>query len=391
MTARKKRRIPAAPEWEEISAVRIDLQWFASAEDEGRTEDPSEHKLRKAREEGRVAKSMEAGGAAVLLVPVVVLAFSAPSMLSTIAEMTRFFLSRAAGAGDPDFTLFRAFIHYFVRLVTPVAVSAVLAALAANLIQTRGFVFSMKPLTPQFDKILPRFGRFFKRALFSAEGMFNLAKSLVKILVLTVVCWFTIRGDLPRISMMLETDFYTSVAYIASVTLKLLLIAAVFFLVLAIPDFFFQRRQFMESLKMSRQEVKEEYKELEGDPLVKGRMRQRMREMLSRNMALNVPKADVVITNPTHFAVAVQYDRNTMPAPMVIAKGQDHIAQRIKEIARENRVPVIENKPLARALFSQVRIGDMIPPEYFQAMAVVFSKVLAMDAGRRKAMFGEET
>ena len=161
MTARKKRRIPAAPEWEEISAVRIDLQWFASAEDEGRTEDPSEHKLRKAREEGRVAKSMEAGGAAVLLAPVVVLAFSAPSMLSTIAEMTRFFLSRAAGAGDPDFTLFRAFVHYFVRLVTPVAVSAVLAALAANLIQTRGFVFSMKPLTPQFDKILPRFGQIF--------------------------------------------------------------------------------------------------------------------------------------------------------------------------------------------------------------------------------------
>ncbi len=377
-------------EWRSIESSFIDLQWFASAEEEGRTEEPSEHKLRKAREEGRVAKSMELGGAAVLLVTVVVIAFSARFMLNTIAEMTRFFLLRAVDGDVTDRSLFNAFIHYFALLVLPVVLCAAVAAVIANVVQTRGFIFSTKLLKPQFNKILPNLGRFFKRALFSAEGIFNLTKSLVKIIVLAAICFFIIRSDLPRISMMLESGFYESVSYIASEALKLLLISAVFFLAVSVPDFIFQKRQFIESLKMSKQEVKEEYKELEGDPLIKGRMKQRMREILTRNMVLNVPKADVVITNPTHYAVAVQYDRDTMSAPMVIAKGQDNLALRIKEIARENNVPVMENKPLARALYAQVEIGDMIPPEYFQAMAVIFSKVLAMDSKKKNSMFREE-
>ncbi len=376
--------------WKKIESSAIDLQWFASAEDEGRTEQPSEHKLRKAREEGRVAKSMEVGAAAVLLAAVLVLAFLASFMLKTIAEMIRFFLLRAVGGEIEGGFLFRVFIHYFALLAAPIMFCSILVALIANVVQMRGFVFSTKLLKPQFNKVLPHFGRFFKRALFSAEGIFNLAKSLVKIAVLVTICYFVIRSSLPRMSMMLESGFYESVAYIASSALKLLLISAVFFLVISVADFIFQKRQFIESMKMSRQEVKEEYKELEGDPLVKGRMKQRMREILSRNMALNVPKADVVITNPTHYAVAVQYDRLTMSAPTVIAKGQDHMALKIKEIAIANDVPVMENKPLARALYSQVEIGDMIPPEYFQAMAVIFSKVLAMDSKKRSSMLREE-
>ncbi len=375
--------------WVKTSASCVDLQWFASAEEEGRTETPSEHKLRKAREEGRVAKSAEISGAVVLLVPVIIIAFSAKHMLETFMEMTRFYLLRATEGNFTDPAVVRSFLRYFAILVAPVALSAVVAAIVSNLIQTRGFIFSMKPLTPQFSKVLPNLGRFFKRALFSAEGMFNLAKSLIKITVLVIVCYISVRSELPKIIMMIEAGLFDSVSYIASLVLRLLLISAVFFLVVSIPDYLFQRHQFMESLKMSKQEVKEEYKELEGDPLVKGRMRQRMREMLGRNMALNVPKADVVITNPTHYAVAVQYDRATMPAPMIIAKGQDNLALRIKEIARENNVPVMENKPLARALFSQVKIGDIIPPEYFQAMAVVFSKVFAMDSRKKAGVFME--
>ena len=333
---------------------------------------------------------MEVGSAAVLLAAVAVIAFLAPSMLRTIVEMMRFFLLRAVEGELADRSLFRAFIHYFAVLVAPVAICSAAVAVIANVIQMRGFVFSVKLITPQFNKILPHFGRFFKRALFSAEGLFNLAKSLVKIIVLVAICFFVVRSDLPRISMMLESGFYESVAYIASEALKLLLISAVFFLAVSIPDFIFQKRQFIESMKMSKQEVKEEYKELEGDPLIKGRMRQRMREMLSRNMALNVPKADVVITNPTHFAVALQYDRNTMAAPMVIAKGQDNLALRIREIATANGVPIMENKPLARALYAQVEVGDMIPAEYFQAIAVIFSKVLAMNSQKKNAALREE-
>lgn len=375
--------------WTETCGRRIDLQWFASAEEEGRTEAPSEHKLRKAREEGRVAKSPEISGALVLLVPVIVIAFSAKYMFETFMEMTRFYLLRATEGSLTDPSVIGAFLRYFVILVAPVAFSAVFAAIISNLVQTRGFLFSMKPLSPQFSKIVPNLGRFFKRALFSAEGLFNLAKSLVKIIVLVFICYICIRSELPKIIMILEAGLFDSVSYIASLALRLLLISAVFFLLVSIPDYLFQRHQFMESLKMSKQEVKEEYKELEGDPLVKGRMKQRMREMLGRNMALNVPKADVVITNPTHYAVAVQYDRATMPAPMIIAKGQDNLALRIKEIARENNVPVMENKPLARALFSQVKIGDIIPPEYFQAMAVVLSKVFAMDSKKKNGDFEE--
>lgn len=378
------------PCWRKTDSGRIDLQWFASAEDEGRTETPSEHKLRKAREEGRVAKSAEISGSLVLLIPVLTLAFSARHMLDTFMEMTRFYLLRATDGNITDPAVIRAFLRYFVILVAPVTVAAVVAAVASNVIQTRGFMFSMKPLSPQFNKIVPNVGRFFKRALFSAEGVFNLVKSLVKITVLAVVCYMSIRSELPKLIMMIEGGLFMSVSYIASLVFKLLLVSALFFLAISIPDYLFQRRQFMESLKMSKQEVKEEYKELEGDPLVKGRMKQRMRELLNRNMILNVPKADVVITNPTHYAVALQYDRATMSAPMVIAKGQDNMAMRIKEIAREHDIPVMENKPLARALFSQVEVGDMIPPEYFQAMAVVFSKVFAMAAEKKAAVFAEE-
>jgi flagellar biosynthetic protein FlhB len=190
----------------------------------------------------------------------------------------------------------------------------------------------------------------------------------------------TIQGKLPKLVSMLDAGLGTAVGFIASLAARLLLTAGILFLAISIPDYVFQRRQFMDSLKMSKQEVKEEYKQMEGDPLVKGRLRQRMRELLSQNMAVNVPKADVVITNPTHFAVAIQWDRATMRAPMVTAKGQDQLALRIKEIARNAGVQIVENRPLARALYAEVEIGDMIPDEYYQALAVILAKVYALDS-----------
>ncbi|HOT62343.1 MAG TPA: EscU/YscU/HrcU family type III secretion system export apparatus switch protein, partial [Treponemataceae bacterium] len=250
----------------------------------------------------------------------------------------------------------------------------------------RGFIFSLKPIAPRLDKIAPNFARFFSRALFSAEGLFNLAKSLVKVAVVAGASYLSIKGEIPRLVSMLESGLWPAVAFIASMTARLLLTAAVLFLAISIPDYIFQRRQFMESLKMSKQEVKEEYKQLEGDPLVKGRLRQRMREILSQNMAVNVPKADVVITNPTHYAVAMQWDRATMRAPMLTAKGSDRLAQRIKEIARESGVPIVENKPLARALYAEVEIGDMIPDEYYQALAVILAKVYALDERKTRIL-----
>jgi flagellar biosynthesis protein FlhB len=366
-----------------LLAWRIDLQWFA-AEDEGRTEDPTEFKLRKAREEGRVPKSQELCGAIVLLLPVLTLITVAPWMLRTLTEMIRFYLSRSTTTEITDPALVVAFFRYFIMLILPVTLTALISGVAANILQNGGFIFSLKPITPNFEKLIPNFVKFFQKALFSTEGLFNFAKSLVKVALIAIVSYVNIKNEIPKLITMLDAGLWSSFTFIASMTSKLLLTAGLLFLVISIPDYIFQRRQFMDSLKMSKQEVKEEYKQMEGDPLVKSRLRQRMRELLSQNMAVNVPKADVVITNPTHYAIAMQWDRETMRAPMLTAKGADQLALRIKAIARESSVPIVENKPLARALYAEVEIGDMIPDEYYQALAVILAKVYALDSRKSK-------
>jgi len=199
-----------------------------------------------------------------------------------------------------------------------------------------------------------------------------------------VISFLTIQGEFDKLRRLFESPFWPSISYIFSLTMRLVIEVAAAMLALAIPDYLFQRRQYMESLKMSKEEVKEERKMQEGDPLVKGRLRERMRELLSRNMAANVPKADVVITNPTHYAIALEWDREKMAAPTVTAKGLDEIAQRIKRIAAESGVPLVENRPLARALYADVEIGDAIPEKYYQAIAAVLAHVYGQegDAGR---------
>lgn len=363
----------------------LDLQWFA-AEDEGRTEDPTEFKIRKAREEGRVAKSQELNGALILLLPLLSLIAFAPWMLKTFMEMIRFFYERCTTSDPFDSVLVAVFFRYFVLLALPVTLTALISGIVSNVIQNGGFIYSLKPITPQFSKIAPNFARFFSRALFSAEGLFNLAKSLGKVAAIVLVAYTTIKGEIPKLVSILDAGLVSSFFFIASMASRILLSAALVFLLISIPDYLFQRKQFIESLKMTKQEIKEEYKQMEGDPLVKSRLRQRMRELLSQNMAVNVPKADVIITNPTHYAVAMQWDKTTMRAPMLTAKGADQLALRIKQIARDANVPIVENKPLARALYAEVEIGDIIPDEYYQALAVILAKVYALDSRKSRIL-----
>jgi len=366
------------------SALSIDLQWFA-AEDEGRTEEPSEYKIRKAREEGRVAKSQELIGALVLLLPTLTLIFLGPSMFRTSLEMIRFFLTRLNEVDSiVNGMFFVVFLTYFARLALPVIAVAMLSGIIANLVQT-GFLFTTKPLVPKFSKIVPHFGQYFQRTLFSVEGLFNFAKSLVKIAIIGIVSYVIISSKIEQLARLQTATLWTGFTTVAGLTAQLLIIAALLLLGLSIPDYLFQRWQYMESLKMTKQEVKEERKMYEGDPLIKSRLRQRMRELLSRNMAANVPKADVVITNPTHYAVALEWNKDTMPAPMVTAKGADEVAQRIKAIAKESGVPIVENKPLARALYAEVEIGDIIPETYYQAIATVLAHVYKINEERRKS------
>ncbi len=353
----------------------INLQWFASAEDEGRTEDPSEHKLRKAREEGRIPKSQELTGGLVLLLPVLTLILLAPWLLRGFVQVIRFYMERCTTASITDGELLMEFLYAMVRMVLPIAATALVAGVAANVIQNKGFIFTTKTIEPKMSKILPKFGEYFKKTLFSFEGAFNVVKSIVKVAVIFIAAYLLIRSETRQLVSLMNTNFWDGIVFIAETTAKLLIITSIIFIIIAIPDYIVQKKQFMESMKMTKQEVKQEYKELEGDPLVKGKLRQYMHEMLRRNIPAAVAKSDVVITNPTHYAVAIQYDSTTMAGPMVMAKGVDSLARRIREIATENKVPLVENRPLARALYAEVEIGEMVPENYYQALAVILANV----------------
>jgi flagellar biosynthetic protein FlhB len=202
------------------------------------------------------------------------------------------------------------------------------------------------------------------------------------VIILSGLAFLIIQGNIHRITNLLRVPFLQAFGEIARLAFSLLVYAGIILLVLSIFDYMFQRHLHRESLKMTRQEVKEERKTYEGDPMVKSRMKQRMQELLSRNMVQNVPEADVVVTNPTHYAVAMQYRRELMEAPTVIAKGADQIAFRIREVAEESEVPLIENKPLARALYAEVEIGDVIPEKFYEAVVAVLKQVYRMKGTR---------
>ena len=365
-------------EKEQNDSLLFDLQWFASAEEEGRTEEPTEHKLKKAREEGRVAKSTEISGALVLLLPVIAIIILAPWIFKNCVEVIRFYFDRCASAELTDGVLVYVFYNTFIKIVLPIGLIGMIAGVVGNIVQTKGFLFSTKPIEPKFSKIMPKFGQYFKKTIFSAEGAFNVFKSLFKVIVLFVISYVIISSDIETLLAMMNVSLWSGFCYIAKMAAKILLIAAFVFLAVAIPDYLVQKKQFMESMKMTKQEVKEEYKQMEGDPLVKSRLRQMMRNLLYQNLPKAVSESDVVITNPTHYAVAVKYDRTVAQAPVVNAKGTDDLAMRIKTLAKENNVEIVENKVLARELYTKVEIGDIIPEEYLQAMAIILAKVYTM-------------
>ena len=351
----------------------VSLQWFA-AEDEGRTEEPSEHKIRKAREEGKVARSGEVSSSLVLLAGIATLGLLGEYIMRTSAQMFTFFLSRVGSPDAFNGGLLQAFMSWLVAIVLPMLVVVFVVAIVGNVIQV-GFLFTVKPITPDFSRIVPRVNRWLQRSFASTEAVFNFAKSMVKIAIIGAIAYLNISGELPRLTRLAMSAFLAAVSVIAQIAFRILLEAAIALLVFSAVDYWFQRRQHLESLKMSRQEVKEERKMYEGDPLTRSRLRERMREIMRRTMLKSVPKADVVITNPTHFAVALEYNRTLMVAPTVVAKGVDLVAQKIKEVAAENSVPIMENKPLAQALYHEVEIGDTIPEKFYEAISIILAEV----------------
>ena len=345
-----------------------------AAEDEGRTEQPSEYKLEKARKEGRVAKSQEISGALVLLLCVVTIVFLSKWLFSEIITIFKFYFTQCSTYDIRNPAFLPAFFDVFIKCVLPLGLISAVAAVAGNIIQTRGFIFSLKPIEPKFSKIVPKFGEYFKKTIFSAKGLFNIAKSFGKVAVICFVGYLYIKKDLfVLIDIIDNGNVAGALGQVAKMAAQILITVAVIFLAISIPDYFIQRHDFMEEMKMTKQEVKEEYKEMEGDPEVKSKLQQMQRQLLSQNVRKAVAESDVVIANPTHFAVALKYDVEAADSPpMVNAKG-DNMAQTIKRLARENDIPIVENRPVARELYTNVEVGDIIPDKYFNILAVIYS------------------
>lgn len=230
----------------------------------------------------------------------------------------------------------------------------------------------MKPITPKFSKMNPVNG--FKRIL-SFKALIELAKSIIKLFVIGYIIYDLLSQERHMLLALLDMGLMQAIAFIGDLGARLGINVGMWYLVIALADFVYQKLKHAKDLRMSKQEVKDEYKTMEGNPQIKGQIRQRMREASMRRMMQDIPKADVIITNPTHFAVALKYDRDTGTAPKVVAKGADHLAKRIRQVAEENKVIIVENKPLARTLYFTVNIGAEIPPELYKSVAEILAYV----------------
>ena len=351
------------------ASFSFDLQLFAEGE---KTEEPTAKKRQDARKKGQVGKSQELNTAFVLLMGFFVLKVLWEYIYEEIANYTAYIYGHLMQSMDTE-TVLQLFIGIMIVLaktVMPVMFAILIIGLGINFFQV-GLNFSTEAIEVKLDKLNPinGFGR-----IFSKRSLVELAKSVLKIVIIGFFLYNYLKDEILTMPQFIYYDLGTSLQEIAKILFAMVFQVIAVILILAIIDFAYQKWQTTQDLKMTKQEVKDELKQSEGDPQIKGKIRQKQRQMAMARMMQEVPKADVIVTNPTHYAVALQYHKG-MVAPVVVAKGQDLVAQRIKGIAKENHVPIVENKPLARALFSSVEIGDAVPTELYQAVAEVLAYV----------------
>ncbi|RPI95646.1 MAG: flagellar biosynthesis protein FlhB [Spirochaetales bacterium] len=364
---------------EEVPALRgfrFDLQRFA-AEDEGRTEDPTEKKLREAREKGQVAKTQELPQAVVVIFGFLIIFFFASWIYDSMAAMTKYYMSSFSRFSLTErsilLELYRVTFES-AKILLPLFIGVSIAAFLGDMVQV-GFQVSTHPL--KFDPSKLKFdpATMMRKIFFSKQVAMNLFKSLFKVVVIGFVAYLIIASEYDEILKTPDVSVAMALQITGILALKIILWSAAIMLILAIPDYIFQKREFVDSLKMTKQEMKEEMKETMGDPYLRARLREMQREIVMKNMIREVPKADVVVTNPTHFAVALKYDNDVMTAPMVVAKGVDSMALRIRQIARENEVMLVENRPLAQELYRRLEVGDIIPEDLFYAVTLVYAEL----------------
>ncbi len=358
-----------------MSKFRIDLQLFTGE----KTEKATPKRRREAREKGQVNQSKDINSALVLLFVFVVINFIHGYWYS---EMYKFYHSIIGYASSVNSIYTIQSISYIlnntlwiiIKLSMPLLFTSLLVGLICSYMQV-GFLFTTKTLEVKLDKINPISG--FKR-IFSMKSVVELVKGLLKISILMYVAASYLVQEYNNIINVFDMELSQTIAYLWSVVFNIVIRASIILLILAVLDYIYKKWEFEKELKMSKQEIKEEYKQTEGDPQIKSKIKAKQRQIAMSRMMQDVPTADVVITNPTHFAVALAYDDKGDSAPKVIAKGQDLIAQNIKRIANENDIPLYENKPLARKLFYNVEIGDLIPPELYHAVAEVLAYIYSL-------------
>ncbi|BCB96458.1 flagellar biosynthesis protein FlhB [Dissulfurispira thermophila] len=339
---------------------------------EERTEQATPRRRQKAREKGEIPRSRELTGIIPLWVVFLYLSFGG-FMFTSLLTYLRTSLKRGfeISLNEVSFMdIFKTDIMNAALIMAPFLGTMLFVIVIVHFLQT-GFLLSPAPLSPDINRINPLEGI---KKFFNLNTVFETVKGVLKVIVLGLIIYFLIKKELMNLPLLVDMDVQSIMFFSFNQIRRLLLIAAIVLTIFAVADFAYQRWQFERNLRMTKQEIKEEYKEVEGDPRVKARIRSLQREMARKRMMQEVPKADVVITNPTHFAVALKYDSSKMGAPTVVAKGANIIAEKIKEIAVKNNVPVFEDKPLARTLF-KLNIGQEIPETLYRAVATILANV----------------
>jgi flagellar biosynthetic protein FlhB len=348
----------------------VNLQFFAQE----KTEKATPKKKQESRNKGQVAKSQDVATAMIMLGVFLALFFIGGWMTSIFLSLfKKSFMEYMLWEISIEnvSTVFQQVTMEAAKAVIPVMTVALVAGVFANYIQV-GFLFTTEPLIMKLDKIDPIQG--FKR-IFSVRAIVEMLKSIFKISFVSVVVYSVLYTRKEEIFLLSQKSLGDALALISTLTFQIGLIVSIILLFISILDYLYQKYDFEKNIKMSKQDVKDEYKKTEGDPLIKGKIKERQRQMAMKRMMQEVPKADVIITNPTHFAVALKYNAEVMIAPEVIAKGVDQVALKIKEIAKEHEIMTVENKPLARALYHQVEIGEGVPEDLFKAVAEVLAYV----------------
>ena len=350
-------------------------------DDSEKTEEPTQKKIDDAREKGQVASSREVNHWIMFLAAAVFLLGLAPGVASDISDAVTGYFAFAhavevtpAGLGP----LLSALASDIALAIAPVAAIFIVAALFAGFSQN-GIMFSTESIKPSLDKISPLAGL---KRMFSMKSLAEFAKGVLKLVIVGAVAYAVVSPDLAAVETLPGMAASELIERIRKLSGLLLIAVLSVMTVIAAADFIYQRWEHTKKLRMSHQDMKEEYKQTEGDPIVKQRLRQIRADRSRKRMIAEVPNADVVVTNPTHFSVALKYDQSKMGAPQVVAKGVDTAAKRIREVAKENNVPIVENPPLARALYASVEVDGEVPEEHFRAVAEVINYVWKLK-GRR--------